>query len=34
VAGADPGGKYDKAQKLGVTVLDEAGLLKLLNQKE
>jgi DNA ligase (NAD+) len=32
VAGADPGGKYDKARELGVTILDEAGLLKLLDK--
>ena len=31
VAGADAGGKYDKAVKLGVSILDEAGLLSLLN---
>ena len=30
VAGTDPGSKYDKAQSLGVTILDEAGLRKLL----
>lgn len=31
VVGAEPGSKYDKAQKLGVPILDEAGFLKLLD---
>ena len=30
VVGADPGSKFDKAQKLGVEILDEKGLKKLL----
>jgi len=32
VVGANPGSKYDKAQKLGVTILDEKQFLKLLGK--
>ena len=31
VAGADAGGKLEKAQGLGIPVLDETGLLALIN---
>jgi len=32
IAGTEPGSKYDKALELGITVLDEQGLLELLRQ--
>ena len=32
LVGADPGSKFEKAQKLGVTTLDEAQLLALLEK--
>jgi len=31
IAGSDAGSKLDKAQELGVAILDEAGLLQLLS---
>ncbi|MGH8761704.1 MAG: NAD-dependent DNA ligase LigA [Nitrosospira sp.] len=34
VAGTDPGSKYDKAVELGIAVLDEAGLLQLLQDPQ
>lgn len=33
VAGADPGSKYEKAVELGVPILDEADLMKMLEEK-
>ncbi len=34
VAGSEAGGKLEKAQMLGLTILDEAGFLKLLNTND
>ena len=32
VVGAEPGSKYDKALQMGVPILDEQGLLEILEQ--
>jgi DNA ligase (NAD+) len=32
VSGAEPGSKYDRARELGITILDEADFLKLLDR--
>ena len=34
VAGADPGSKFEKAMELGIAILDEAGLLQLLQESQ
>ena len=34
VAGTDPGSKYDKAVELGIAILDETGLLQLLQDSQ
>ena len=34
VAGADPGSKYDKAAELRITILDETGLLQLMQDSQ
>jgi DNA ligase (NAD+) len=34
IAGADPGSKHKRAVELGVTILDEKGLLDLLEQQQ
>ncbi|SEK40824.1 NAD-dependent DNA ligase LigA [Nitrosovibrio tenuis] len=34
VTGVDPGSKYDKAVELGIAILDEAGLLQLLQNSQ